>query len=347
MKINGSIFPWLLGLFFLCFGAKSIAQPIKNVVFEGAGIRGIAYCGAVDVLEKEGLLNDVEKLGGTSSGALTALCLSLGYTSAEMRDILYHTPYKKLNDGFKPTGIFRLKKFFGWYKGQKLTNWIAEIIKQKVGNADITFAELSTMGCKDLYIIAACINLQKKMIFSQHSFPHMRVRDAVRASMSIPFYYEPVYIDTSGKSYLRPKNKTDLMTLVDGMLLDNFPIAIFDSTSVKDGKEQRLSNPNTIGFKLEDSLQKIQYEKDGGLRQMSTKNMKSFSIAVFKLVSETLTMRNTIPSDLKRTIMIEDGNISPRIGKMKDWQIDILLRKGNEATETFLKTRQNTSNATK
>lgn len=45
------------------------AQPkpvIRNLVFEGAGIRGIAYCGAIQEMESKGMMNNIERAGGTS-----------------------------------------------------------------------------------------------------------------------------------------------------------------------------------------------------------------------------------------------------------------------------------------
>ena len=46
------------------------------------------------------------------------------------------------------------------------------------------------------------------------------VADAVRASMSIPFFFEPVPLDSNGAA----------STLVDGGVLSNFPIDTFDRT---------------------------------------------------------------------------------------------------------------------
>ena len=51
----------------LLLSQSVVAQPvIKNLVFEGAGVRGIAYVGALEVLEEMALLKKVEKVGGTS-----------------------------------------------------------------------------------------------------------------------------------------------------------------------------------------------------------------------------------------------------------------------------------------
>ena len=61
------------------------------------------------------------------------------------------------------------------------------------------------------------------------------VADAVRASMSIPFFFRPVILDV-------PKSGPSV--LVDGGMLSNFPVDTFDRT---DGKPPRWP---TIGIKL-------------------------------------------------------------------------------------------------
>ena len=91
-------------------------QPIKNLVFEGGGMRGISFAGAIGELEKQGLLKDVEKVCGTSVGAITALTLALGYTAKEMEAIISGTNPQKFNDGtfLFFGGVSRLKKNYGW-----------------------------------------------------------------------------------------------------------------------------------------------------------------------------------------------------------------------------------------
>ena len=108
--------------FFLCIllCLRATAQPtsIKNLVFEGAGIRGIAYAGVLSAMEEQGALAAVER-GGTSAGAISSLLFALGYTPKEMEAIISQTKFQKSNDGrfFFIGGIARTKKRFSWYQG--------------------------------------------------------------------------------------------------------------------------------------------------------------------------------------------------------------------------------------
>jgi len=52
----------------------------KNLVFEGGGVKGIAYAGATKVLDEKNMLNSLVRVAGTSAGAITAALLSVGAT---------------------------------------------------------------------------------------------------------------------------------------------------------------------------------------------------------------------------------------------------------------------------
>ena len=71
----------------------------RNLVMEGGGIRGIAYGGALEELEKRGVLAGIRRVGGTSAGAIQAALLAVGYSPQEIIAVLNNTPVQRLNDG--------------------------------------------------------------------------------------------------------------------------------------------------------------------------------------------------------------------------------------------------------
>jgi NTE family protein len=93
LKTYTTLFLLLLNV---CYAQE---RSIKNLVFEGAGIRGIAYAGVLEEFEKAKLLRNVTKVGGTSAGAIIALTLALGYNAEEINKIIYETNFNKFNDG--------------------------------------------------------------------------------------------------------------------------------------------------------------------------------------------------------------------------------------------------------
>ncbi len=331
------------GVFLLFATSFTYAQKenlVENLVFEGAGIRGIAYAGAIKELEQEGLLKGVKRVGGTSAGAVTALMLTLGYNAEELTAVINSTSFKKFNDGkfFIFGGMNRLTKYYGWYRGKQFENWISNIIESKTGNADIDFWGLHQRGLKDLYITGTCLNKQKLIVFSYENYPHMKVKDAVRISMSIPFYFEAVFIDSSGKIINHPKNKTGLDVMADGGFVANFPLTLFDSSRYIAMTELNIfrTNPTTIGFRI-DRYEQIKRDADNkSLAPMPVNNLKEFTVAFYNIILENLNRQTLGEDDWKRTVSISDGGIGPRIRKLSAEEVKILVENGRTATQKFL-----------
>ncbi len=333
-KKSGSI---LIIILFLHKLVVAQGNDIKNLVFEGAGLRGIAYCGAIKELESRKLIAGVEKVGGTSAGAVTALCISLGYNSDEIAQLLYATNFKKFNDGrfFFAGGINRMKKYFGWYRGERLNGWLEKIIRDKTGNENITFEELYAKGYKDLYVTATVLNQQKLLVLSRFNYPRMKVKDAVRVSMSIPLYFEAPFIDSSGKLIRRPIITQGLDIMVDGGLTGNFPIHIFDSSFTRNSRKEYAANMGTLGFRIDNERQIESDKKDRELVNMPVNNLKEYTAAFYNMMIENLNRQSLSTDDWKRTVSISDAEIAPRIRKLSKAEITELITNGNIATKEY------------
>ena len=61
--------------------------PFKNLIFEGGGVKGVAYVGALEALQERKILNNVKRVGGTSAGAINAVLIALGFTLKEIEEI--------------------------------------------------------------------------------------------------------------------------------------------------------------------------------------------------------------------------------------------------------------------
>jgi predicted acylesterase/phospholipase RssA len=62
-------------------------RTYRNLVFKGGGVRGIAYMGAVEVLEELNVLGNIERVAGTSSGAIAATLACFRKDSTETMDL--------------------------------------------------------------------------------------------------------------------------------------------------------------------------------------------------------------------------------------------------------------------
>ena len=316
---------------FICASLLAQRNPvIKNLVFEGAGLRGIAYCGAIAEMEARNMMGSIEKVGGTSSGAIVALAISLGYSGKEIQNIISETSFRKFNDGryFFIGGINRTNKYFGWYRGLKFENWLEKIISQKTGDADITFEDLHKKGFKDLYITGTCLNKQQLIIFSYKTYPKMKVKDAARISMSIPLYFEAVFINKEGKMFRHPKQKDGLDIMVDGGFTGNFPIRMFDSSA--------QFNFSTIGFRIDSDEQIKNDLEEKKIASLPIDNLKQYMNAFYNMIIENLNRQQLTMEDWQRTISISDGKIRPRIRKLSATEINILINNGRQAIKTYL-----------
>lgn len=331
----------ILLIVFLLINVPSYSQNnIRNLVFEGAGIRGIAYSGAIKELEHRNILKDVQRVGGTSSGAVTALLLCVGYSADDIASIINSTSFKKFNDGkfFFAGGINRIQKYFGWYRGKEFERWLSELIEAKANNADITFNELKQKGFKDLYVTGTCLNKQSLMIFSYENYPNMKVKDAIRISMSIPLYFEAVFIDSTGNIIHHPKNKDGLDVMVDGGIAANFPIKIFDSTKYFDAPKSNsfAPNPQTIGFRI-DRNDQIKNDISGkSLAPMTINSIKDYFGAFYNIIIENLNRQTLTKEDWQRTVSISDGAIAPRVRRLPMKEVNTLISNGSIATQQYL-----------
>jgi NTE family protein len=326
----------ILASIFILVVSSLHGQGYTNLVFEGGGIRGIAYVGALEVLDESNILPGIARVAGTSAGAIAALTVSLGYKPSEIEKIIYDTKIQKFNDGkfFFIGGINRMNQKYGWYRGEAFSKWLGQIIKAKTGKIDITFRELHDQGYKDLYVTGTSLNRQRLVVFSYENYPDMKVKDAVRISMSIPLYFEAVCIDSLGhvQDIKTARGNYDIM--VDGGFTGNFPITLFDSV-VKDSTTVK-SNPQTMGLRL-DTDEQIDYDRNGkGLAPMSVEKFNDYIGAFYTYVIENLNRSTLTPADWKRTVSISTGGIGPKIRKLSVNEKEVLMGNGRKAMKEFL-----------
>jgi NTE family protein len=91
-----------------------MAYPFKNLVFEGGGVKGVAYGGSLEALDQEGVLDEIEKVAGTSAGAITATMVALGYSANYIKNEMLNLDFKTFKDGNFFSDIERFRTQFGW-----------------------------------------------------------------------------------------------------------------------------------------------------------------------------------------------------------------------------------------
>lgn len=196
-------------------------------VFSGGGIKGFALIGACAAIEERGF--KFKRVAGTSAGSIIAALLAAGYSSAEMTELVDEIDLKKFLDSRKTLFPAALTKWLfvywrlGLYRGDELENWIAEKLAAR---GICTFGDLKPGR---LRVIASDLTNGRMVILPDDlpsygidpvAFP---VSKAIRMSCSLPFFFEPVK--------LRDRVGTNIV--VDGGVLSNFPMWLFDKENVK------------------------------------------------------------------------------------------------------------------
>lgn len=194
--------------------------PFQNVVFEGGGNKGIAYCGAVKVLEDLNLWSQIRRLAGASAGAMTACLLAVGFDSNELQNFLSQDLSQIFLDhrcGYCSL-LPNLLTGFGWNPGKRIYDWFGQILQKQCGDPDITFREVLEKYDRELCIVVTNLNQMSTEYCHPKTTPDMAVRQAVRMSMAIPGLFRAQWYTNHGQ--------TDVF--VDGGVLCNYPIHCFD-----------------------------------------------------------------------------------------------------------------------
>jgi NTE family protein len=315
-----------------------MAEDLKaDVVLEGGGVKGIALVGALSVLMDQGYT--FPRVAGTSAGAIVGALLAAGTSAPRMRTMMAETDYRRFQDESwldkLPGGkIFSVLFEDGIYEGQYFKDWLDEVL----GDVD-TFGQLalpddpdSTLPPEQRYRLV--VNVSDVSLGRLVRFPwdyqrvygleadRQRIVDAVRASMSIPFFFEPVKFE-----YERDQGSRKAKSiLVDGGMLSNFPIDIFDRT---DGRPPRWP---TFGIKLS--------SRPGALADTFPKDVDG-PIELTKAMVGTLTsfrdaMHVDRPDVRDRTIFVDTLGVKATDFDLDEETQNALFDSGVDAATKFL-----------
>ena len=169
-----------------------------NAVFEGGGVRGIGHVGAVCRMEQGGW--QFADLAGSSAGAIVAALLAAGYTGNELKKELETIDYMRFKGMDLPDHLGLIGKSIsllfslGIYNTDYLESWLNGLLSRKGIHS---FSDVERLGRK-LNITASDLTEKRLLIFPEDlevftdepkEFP---ISLAVRMSVSIPVFFEPV-----------------------------------------------------------------------------------------------------------------------------------------------------------
>jgi len=300
-----------------------------DVVLEGGGVKGVGLVGALDVLSQAGY--KFQRVAGTSAGSIVGALIAAGMPTSQIISTMQKLDYEKFKDGDAldkfgwPGEGLSLLLTKGIYKGQYLHSWLTD---QLASLGVRTFADLRLTEPwaqalppeKRYKLVVVTSDISRGRLvrlpwdYAEYGLnpDEQLVADAVRASMSIPYFYQPARL---GSRYL-----------VDGAILSNFPIDSFDDTN----------DWPTFGIKLsarESALMKIN----------PVTNPVNFTTAIFDTMMEAHDrMHLDDPKTLARTMFVDTLGVKTTDFGIKPAQQKALLESGRAAAMKFLQTKQKT-----
>ncbi|HSE10162.1 MAG TPA: patatin-like phospholipase family protein [Nocardioidaceae bacterium] len=318
-------------------GASTTKQA--DLVLEGGGVKGIALAGAVVELAEAGY--HFPRVAGTSAGAIVGAVLAAmqrrGEQPSRLVEIARTLDYRKFRDrglpgrlmgpfGFLTDGLSVLVDG-GAFEGDYLADWLAGVLRD-LGVE--TFGDLRTDDLGDdgamhhrwsLVVMASDVSrrrlAQLPWDYGEYGLDpdEQKVVDAVRASASIPYFFEPVT--------LRGVDGTS--TLVDGGLISNYPISTFDRL------DELPPRWPTIGVRLDAlGLDKLGLPKP-------VKGPLSMGIALVETAIEANQAEHTRDRcNVARSVYVDTAGISAIDFDLSEAEQETLLRAGGAGARQFL-----------
>lgn len=232
-------------------------------ILEGGGVRGIAHAGAYEAVSRTAQF-EFAGIAGTSAGSIVAALIAAGATPEFIKQLLLSTDFREfldpecrdvnianaralveglLNEGMlgramtitfalfsNDSLVTRLISGNGIHSGAPFVAWFRGALQDCCGNAELRFRDIAG---KNLKVIATNLTTRSLTVFSSELTPDLTLWEAVRASISIPFFFKPFKIGAG--------------LCVDGGLLSNCPVWVFDH------ERHDFPSAPTVGFRLREA----------------------------------------------------------------------------------------------
>lgn len=313
------------------------AKLRADLVLEGGGVKGIAFGGALAVFAEAGY--EFPRVLGTSAGAIAgsvvAALQKAGESLERIIDITNTLDLSKVRDSGrvgKALGPLHLvadgaSLIFegGLYEGKYARDWLYGVLKDL---GVTTFGDLrrddpgSALSPQREYsFIAVTSDLSDHRMtllpWDYHYYgldpDEQIVADAVRASSATPFIFEP--------SKMRTPNGT--VTLVDGGILSNYPIGVFD-------RRDAAARWPTFGIRLS-AREAVRP------RSEPVSSPLGIAIAVVETAMEGIDTRHIdMPSTKRRTVFIDTDAVPIFDFALTRQRREGLIQAGREAAHRFL-----------
>lgn len=351
----------LLVLALCCF---YIAQAQKvGLVLSGGGAKGMTHIGIIRALEENNI--PIDYIAGTSMGAIVGSLYAMGYSPDDMEALLRSPDFKRWYSGqvepqyeyyFKkgrPTPEF-LNIRFAFRDSLRAKSLRLPTSMVNPIQMNLVFVELfarSTAACHgnfdDLFVPFRCIAsdvYNKKPLVMRNG----DLGDAVRASMSFPFVFKPIEIDSilayDGGIYnnfptdvmredfhpdviigsvvaANPSkpNENDLMSQIENMVMQKTDYSIPDSLGIV--MTFKYDDVSLLDFDRLDELHDIGYNRTMSIMDSIKKRIHR-RVNADNVRLRRMVYRSNLPQFRFRDIYIEGANAQQQAYIKKEFHDD-------------------------
>lgn len=286
-------------------------------VFAGGGLKAYAYVGVLDSLDEHGY--QLERVAGTSAGAIIAGFIAAGYTRIEIQKLLEELNVQSFLDAPKFVQVFPFTKWFflykqlGLYYGNRLEKWLYEKLAAK---NIFTFSDIK----KDAYKIVVSDISKSKLVVLPDDLEEVygvcrktfSVARAIRMSAGYPYFFMPKQLrDVNGNKSL----------IVDGGLLSNFPLWIFDA-------DRNKRKRPIVGVKLT--------SENVHMKPRKIANALDMLQALFSTMIVAHDNRYITKTKQHHIIFIPTSRVDTLNFSLTDQEKEQLIQKGYKKTNAFL-----------
>lgn len=206
----------------------SVSLPAQKVglVLSGGGAKGMAHIGVIRALEENGI--PIDYVTGTSMGAVIGSLYAMGYSPDEMEELIRSDDFKNWYMGAKdmeyqfyfkqnpPTPALLSAQIAikdSMTVIRPMVNSVVDPLQMNLAFVDV-FAGASAACDNDFNNLFVPFRAVASDVFNKNSIILSKgdLGDAVRASMSFPFVFRPIKIDS--------------IIAYDGGIYDNFPVDV-------------------------------------------------------------------------------------------------------------------------
>lgn len=308
-------------------------------VFQGGGIKGLAIVGAILGFREHPSIS-IERwvnVAGTSAGAIIAAQIACSDDPRKVLEVVRTAPWQKFADygpgGRILGGLPNLARHHGLAHGEYFRRWFDEVLEGK------TFRHVRSEATEEegpgrsyrLKLIAADVTNRDMLVLpedlAKYRLPgsaaaidpdDFKIADAVRMSLSIPFFFRPVTLIRADTG--------EPATIVDGGVLSNFPVWLFDARDREPRRPTfglRLTGGRGVGqglFKFVDRL--------GWPAKLASD--------VHRTATEAWDERFMSHSTVVRTCPVDAGDVGTTDFDLPPERINALLESGRQDATVFL-----------